>query len=56
MNPMKIEYILMINTVIFAIVLIVLLVLSGKKGNKKQRKVMSKEMRKIKDQISENSE
>ncbi|MEK6894382.1 MAG: hypothetical protein AABX10_02880 [Nanoarchaeota archaeon] len=53
---MMIEYVLLGTTALFAIVLIVLLVLSGKKGNKKQRKVMSKEMRKIKDQISENSE
>ncbi len=48
-----IEYVLLASTVIFAIVLIVLLALSGKKGGNKQRKVMSKDMRKIKDQISE---
>lgn len=52
----SIEQILLFNTVVFGIVLIVLLFLSGRKGNKKQRKVMSKEMRKIKDQISESDE
>lgn len=51
-----VEYILIVSTVVFAIVLLVLLFLSKKKVIKPQRKVMSKEMRKIKEQISENIE
>lgn len=50
-----IEYILLVNMIIFSIVLIVLLIISGIKSNrpKKKNSMISSDMAKIKEQISE---